>query len=110
MRMIDADDVLRGIEELKKSPWYNAGKEIESGPFHVGFLARREAVQVVIDLCIKDSPAMDAELVRHGHIEIKVINPYDGEDCYCSECRHWSLRPDYKWCPYCGAKMDGEVE
>lgn len=51
-------------------------------------------------------PAVNAVPVRHGHIDIKVINPYDGEDCYCSECGHWSLLPDYKWCPYCGAKFD----
>lgn len=51
--------------------------------------------------------AIDAEPVRHGYIKIQIINPYDGEDCYCSMCGHWSLLPDYKWCPYCGAKMDG---
>lgn len=50
---------------------------------------------------------VDAEPVRHGYIKIQIINPYDGEDCYCSMCGHWSLLPDYKWCPYCGAKMDG---
>lgn len=53
-------------------------------------------------------PTIDAEPVRHGYIDIRVINPYDGEDCYCSICGHWSLLPNYKWCPYCGAKMDGE--
>ena len=63
------------------------------------------------DICgwLDDAPTIDAVPERHGHIEIKVINPYDGEDCYCSECGHWSLLPDYKWCPYCGARLDGDL-
>lgn len=59
---------------------------------------------------IRDAPTIEAEPVRHGHIEIKAISPWDGEDCYCSECEHGSLLPDYKWCPYCGARMENEVE
>lgn len=64
------------------------------------------------EICLEDiqnAPTVDAAPVRHGHIDIKVINPYDGEDCYCSECNHWSLLPDYKWCPYCGAKFDAST-
>ena len=53
-------------------------------------------------------PAVDAAPVKHGHIEIEVINPYNGEGCYCSECGHWGLLPDYKWCPYCSARLDGD--
>lgn len=40
-----------------------------------------------------------------GHIEIKVISPFDGEDCYCSNCGAYSLLPTYKFCPMCGCKF-----
>lgn len=57
--MIDADSVLNGIEELKKSPWFNRGKEIVKGDpgfQHVGYIERKEAVEVVRDLCIRKEP------------------------------------------------------
>lgn len=48
-------------------------------------------------------PWCDAEPVRHGY----------WEDCsngwMCSECHRDSSR-DTKYCPHCGAKMDGEID
>lgn len=41
---------------------------------------------------------------KKGEIIIR-SNMLDGEDCYCSECEHWGLMPDYQFCPYCGARM-----
>ena len=65
MRPIDADSVLKGIDELRKSPWYNAGKEIESASFaHVGFLERKEAIGVIVDLCIKSAPTIQPDAPR----------------------------------------------
>ena len=58
---------------------------------------------------MEEAPAVDAVPVKHGHIEIEVLSLFDGEDCYCSECGHWSLLPDYKWCPYCGTKFDAPI-
>lgn len=61
MRPIDADNVLKGIEELKKSPWFNRGKEIvksDPGFQHIGYLERKEAVEVVRDLCIRQEPTV----------------------------------------------------
>ena len=45
---------------------------------------------------------------RKGRIIIR-SNMYDGEDCYCSECDHWGLLPDYKFCPYCGAEFEDVI-
>lgn len=44
--MTDTDRLvlIKDIEELKKSPWYN-NKE--------GFFYRKEAIEIVVDLCIK---------------------------------------------------------
>lgn len=61
MRLIDADSVLKGIEELKQSPWFNRGKEVVSGDpgfQHIGYIERKEAVEVVRDLCIRKEPTV----------------------------------------------------
>lgn len=58
MRLIDADALLHEIGELKKSPWYN---ENYCGMFST----RKEAVEIIEDLCINDAPTVDAvEVVR----------------------------------------------
>lgn len=60
---------------------------------------------------IQTAPTADVELVRHGRW---IEKP---NSAYCSICRvHWSrefiisLRKTYKFCPTCGAKMDGGDE
>ncbi len=45
---------------------------------------------------------------RKGRINIR-SNMLDGEDCYCSECDHWGLLPDYKFCPYCGVEFEDVI-
>ena len=77
MRMIDADNVLNGIEELKKSPWFNRGKEIvksDPGFQHIGYLERKEAVETVRDLCIRQEPTVG------GWISVKDHPPEKDED------------------------------
>ena len=74
MRLIDADNVLNGIEELKKSPWFNRGKEIvksDPGFQHIGYLERKEAVETVRDLCIRQEPTVG------GCISVKDRLPED---------------------------------
>ena len=55
-------------------------------------------------------PAIDADVVRHGHwITHNPNNPFEiyGE---CSECGlGQSLSESLPYCPFCGAKMDEEV-
>ena len=59
--LISRSSVLKGIEELQKSPWYNYGKEPDRNfPFpHLEYIARKEAVIVIHDLCIKKESAVD---------------------------------------------------
>ena len=64
-----------------------------------------------IDFVIEDMPTADVEPVRHGRWVEKPTS------VYCSNCRtHWSrefvisLRKTYKFCPNCGARMDGDAE
>lgn len=52
---IERNALLKDVEELKKSPWYNDD---------CGFgtkQARHEAVSIVVDLCIKKAPVVYAE-------------------------------------------------
>lgn len=56
MRLIDADDLLKEIEELKKSPWFNNGRG--GCVLHGLYLERKEAVEMVEDICIKQAPTI----------------------------------------------------
>lgn len=65
MRLIDADSVKRGIEELKQSPWYNE-KYLDHFPI------RKEAVEVIEHLCIDKEPSIDAvPVVRCRECKVK---------------------------------------
>ncbi len=68
-----------------------------------------------IRLAIINQPMVDAEPVRHG--KWKPMDLTWGRSIYyCTNCRE-SLevptemgKPIYRFCPSCGAKMDGEKE
>jgi len=53
---------------------------------------------------VKNRPAVDAAPVHHGQWEM---------GCMCSVCgkdygpKHRMHRAAYRYCPYCGARMDG---
>lgn len=51
------------------------------------------------------SPTADVVEVRHGKWK-KVSEKYPRY--VCSSCNHLYNNKEYKYCPYCGAKMDGE--
>ena len=58
---------------------------------------------------VDDLPTADVQEVRHGHWECN----YDRGAFYivyvCSECGRETLVKE-NFCPYCGARMDGEEE
>jgi hypothetical protein len=84
MRPIDADNLLKGIEELKQSPWYNFGKitgdnqEIkpEDAFYHRTYLERKEAIDVIVEQCIEKEPTIETEPVN-GWISVKDRLPED---------------------------------
>ena len=51
--LISRTDLLKDIAELKKSPWFNRGKDIKDLFQHNSYVARKEAVEIIEDLCIK---------------------------------------------------------
>ena len=66
----------------------------------------------------KDTPTVDVAPVKHGELESYIHGRFYGTDkdgepifrdgivYYCSECRRRSVIKT-KFCPDCGAKMDG---
>lgn len=64
---------------------------------------------------LDNAPTVDAEPVRHGKFVGTEYDGYaDGYPVYyeweCSQCGcvFEDEEPTYKYCPNCGAKMDGE--
>lgn len=73
-----------------------------------------------VESIIQKQPAADAVPVRHGRWEGTADGYADGELVYdmwaCSECGFDAdgaeEKPEWKYCPNCGAKMDleGKIE
>ena len=56
---------------------------------------------------IKDMPAVDAEIVKHGEM---IVQDETYTRFICSNCRTNNQDGIGNYCPYCGAKMDEEVQ
>ena len=66
-----------------------------------------------IDYVIKTARAVDAEVVRHGWWINKTMPMYTSFDYRfdCSVCGHIFYAggiETFKYCPWCGARMDGD--
>jgi hypothetical protein len=65
-----------------------------------------EAEKLLIEgYAISDVPTADVREVKHGEI-IKTGRRYP----YCSLCNTSLERTYFKFCPYCGAEIDGKDE
>ena len=67
MRLIDADVVVKDIADLMRSPWFCA-KE--------GFPWRKEAVEIVRDLCVIKEPTVEAIPIEWIKERIEDLNEY----------------------------------
>lgn len=98
MRLIDADELV-----IKS---YNAYPSIDH------YCLSRKVVDISD---IYSAPTIEAEPISHGHWDADADGYADGEPVYdhwfCSECG-WDdngfleEKPNYKYCPRCGSKMD----
>lgn len=52
---ISRKHLLSEIDDLMKSPWFNRYKD-DGGALHFGYTERKEAVEIVRDLCVKEEP------------------------------------------------------
>ena len=69
---------------------------------------------------ILDIPAADVSPVKHGHwkkgrgYERPTENGFVHDDKYICDCCRWGCccdtKLDFRYCPNCGAKMDGGVK
>ena len=126
-------DILSDIADLKKSPWFTFGENSLNPISREQYLARKEAVEVIEDLCIKridyapttiktDGYSL-AEVVealkRHGLMAVDDSEPtrpkakwIDHIDSFSSwvECSECGSERAYhtKFCPDCGAEMESE--
>ena len=91
MRLIDADALTKILQEV-----LDEHKHEEDNVVDIAF--RLFIGQIAI------APTIEAEPVRHGRWNIRTYLPREGY--YCSECRTVEWRTS-RFCPYCGAKMDG---
>ena len=92
-RLINADNLVAGIEKLKKSGYFSSNTE-------------RILLNTILTV-ITMSKTIDP--VKHGHwIFVKDMVSYIS----CSECGEylcWVNTKRPKYCPRCGAKMDGDA-
>jgi hypothetical protein len=72
--------------------------------------------KVICKFDLLDVPTVDAVEVVHSRF-VRIADFGDGEGCFghCEKCGtvHHSqspvaLKADYRWCRWCGAKMDGD--
>lgn len=65
--------------------------------------------KAVLDI-ISEQPIADVTDVRHGNWEDKVRKGFGAFSGRCSKCKKysglWVVNEPYRFCPYCGAKMD----
>ena len=76
--------------------------------FEMAYTMETETDAAVVLRMIEDAPAADVEPVVHSYWEHKITS--DGENIgICHNCKYpvsWFLE-QAKYCPNCGAKMDG---
>ena len=63
--LISRTDLLKDIADLKKSPWFNSGKDIKDLFQHNSYVARKEAAEIIEDLCIKKLPSTEKTTINH---------------------------------------------
>lgn len=68
------------------------------------FVHGRWDARYVAEKDILNAPTVDAVPVVHGNW---VLNEND-DMFYCTNCKSGSVRNDYPYCHWCGAKMDRE--
>lgn len=98
-RLIDADIALENIDE-----WLDT--------VGTALIGRGLSYYAELQGCIEDAPTVDAVPVVHGRWEAKGYVCGESE-FECSACHKTEWRTtisQFKFCPFCGARMDGDAE
>ena len=114
---ISRKHLLSEIDDLMKSPWFNRYKD-DGGALHFGYTERKEAVEIVRDLCVKTEPPVTPKPRTGKWIHEEDALGYGGY-YRCSCCGKSALyrrgvmkmlNEKTPFCPRCGAKMEGVSE
>lgn len=103
MRLIDAD--LMAVQESEA--YLNVNTRADISPITKGI---NSVVHRKVQKLIADTPTIESEPVRHGRWVFVEQRFYHGGFVNlfrCSECSGATDR-EHKYCPNCGAKMDGD--
>ena len=107
--LISRKDLLKDIADLKKSPWFNEGKDIKDLFQRNSYVARKEAVEIIEDLCIKNMQS--AEKTAKGNTTELYWLQYDANprigNWHCTKCNMIVSVQNPNYCPNCGRKMKG---
>ena len=95
-RYIDVDALIEELESCSNEVW--------SKGVNRAWWAQAVNVKDNIKRCIERQPTADVVEVMHG--EWNTTDTILGRCCVCSVCGSCPTMK-YKYCPYCGAKMDG---
>ena len=71
MNLVDKDDILKDIEYIQKSPWFNDG---HGAPSNERYFIRKEAVEIVRDMCVKVAPIVDAIPVEWIFEQMQILH------------------------------------
>lgn len=66
--LIDRNHLLEEIKKLQKSPWYNCGKN-DMTVLRALYNERKEAVEVMRDLCVNDELAITEQEIIEPYLE-----------------------------------------
>lgn len=97
-RLIDADALIEHCKSIVSVAWNNLVAPISWSQAYQEFISELE-----------DAPTIDAEPVRHGEWTDTGIEELDliYSGYKCSQCGFILCGDHTKYCPGCGAKMDG---
>ena len=93
-RYIDANALQKRLQDF--SDWCRDG--------------RKQGVDFVLDCTLPDIPTADVQEVRRGRWISNELGGYKWA-YYCSECGWvdgYPFNDRHRYCPHCGAKMDGD--
>lgn len=101
---ISRKHLLEEIAMLKKSPWFNENT-------YGSKVIRKEAVEIVEDVCIKREPSVTPQQRTGRWIQKEEegdAEPFIIWECSECHCVDEDGKPSYKYCPQCGARMEVE--
>ena len=96
VRMIDGN----ALKEDFMNDYHNYMMESLRGNYHDTI-----RISEVIER-IEDAPTIEAEPVKHGYWKTRLSTP---DSMKCSVCGNSSIIWE-RYCPHCGARMDGDSE